>query len=235
MLYNLDVAVGRLMDALAATVDPMIPGATLADTTLVVFSSDNGGEGSYAEQGIVLLDRDNTDNAPLTGGKGTLFEGGLRVPLLVAHPGLAARVVSTPVSLADVAPTVLASVGLGVPDDLDGKNLLPLLAGESAAFERQTVLHHFPAYLEAEHGTWRAVPTTVARDEQYKLWYNWETRTLSLFDLAVDPGERTDVSKTHLDVQDRLLGEMVSWLTTTGAALPRDPLTGAEEPLPVGP
>ena len=152
MMSAIDDGVGRLRERLAAN--------QLDDNTIIFFISDNG-----APLGINRLDLPVTNNAgawdgslndPLTGEKGMLSEGGIRVPYIVSWPGtIPAGVVSdTPVTTLDVASTSLAAAGVDIPPELDGDNLLPELTGESVLEER-SLFWRFWSQSAIRKGPWK--------------------------------------------------------------------------------
>ncbi len=159
MIDSLDQGVGRVM----ARLDEL----GLADNTVVIFSSDNGGVGGYERLGLT---RDITDNAPLHGGKGMLYEGGIRVPLVVRWPGVTkpGTACDEPVISVDFYPTLLEIAGAR-PDPkaaLDGLSVVPLLRSEGRGrFDREAIFWHFPGYLEADaaRGLWRTAPAGAVR------------------------------------------------------------------------
>ncbi len=199
-----DRAVGTVLDA--------IDQLGLADNTLVIFTSDNGGwEGA-------------TDNRPLRSGKGDLYEGGLRVPLIIRWPGVVAAgkavvpgsVNDTPVVHMDLSATVLdaAKVKLGDGETLDGVTLRPLLQGK--ALDRGPLYFHYPHY--AWHRSNR--PGGAIRSGQYKLIRRYEDHALELFDLSADIGERTNLAKKLPLLAAKMDEKLSEWLKETGAQLP---------------
>lgn len=180
MQLALDRAVGTVLDA--------IDGSGESDQTIVWFLNDNGGATTNA-----------SDNGLLRGMKGSKFEGGIRVPMLLRWPGIttAGDTFDHPVSTLDIAPTVLVAAGAPV-DSLDGVNLLPYLSG---------------AQSEAPHDQlfWRRGPVAAVLDEdRWKLIRIQDTQTL-LFDLHNDPSERQDVSHDYPEIRDRLLASITEW------------------------
>jgi len=183
MVSALDDAVGRILDALERE--------GLAGRTLVVFASDNGAP----------LDESPGSNGELFQGKGVLFEGGIRVPMLVRWPGHAtpgARI-ATPVTLLDVTATALKQAGAS-PEalaELDGHDLAPILAGQAPA-ERALFFQLGPA-AAIRKGDWKLIASKQSR---------W------LFDLATDPGERVDLADGKPDVAEALAQELAAWSAT---------------------
>ncbi|MEZ6058678.1 MAG: sulfatase [Planctomycetaceae bacterium] len=197
-----DRAVGRVLDE----VDRL----GIADQTLVIFTSDNGGwEGA-------------TDNRPLRSGKGDLYEGGLRVPLIVRWPesmdqaANASRVNETPVITMDLSATILdaAHVTLGEGESLDGKTLRPLLQGKS--LDRDSLFFHYPHY--AWHQSNR--PGSAIRSGQYKLIHRDDDNSVELFDLSHDLGETRNLATERPAVASRLSEQLESWLKETAAQRP---------------
>ncbi|WP_164922251.1 sulfatase [Rhodopirellula baltica] len=178
----------------------------IADETLVVFTSDNGGWSGA------------TDNRPLREGKGFLFEGGLRVPLIVRWPGVteAATVNETPVVSMDLTATILdaAGVSLANGESLDGESLRPLFSG--GKLERDALYFHYPHF--AFHKDNR--PGSVIRSGQYKLILRHDDDSVELYDLQNDLSETSDLAAVHPDVAQELKGRLMEWLEATGAGMP---------------
>ncbi len=203
-LEAMDRAIGRVLDE----VDRL----ALADRTLVVFTSDNGGwDGA-------------TDNRPLRSGKGHLYEGGLRVPLIIRWPGVIApgraaapgATNDTPVISMDLTATVLDAAGskLGDNESLDGTTLRPLLEGKR--LDRDALYFHYPHY--AFHRSNRPGGAVLAG--QYKLIRRYDDRSLELFDLSADPGEKNNLAASKPDLAKQLDGQLERWLKQTGAQMP---------------
>jgi uncharacterized sulfatase len=183
MTRALDRSVGRVMAALEEE--------GLADNTIVVFTSDNGGAGYVGLADV---------NAPYRGWKITYFEGGIRVPLFVKWPAriAAGQQIDTPVAHIDVTPTVLAAVEQPLPEGrvIDGENLLPLVtsgAEAEAEWSRQTLFWSSGHNRIVRHGDWKL--QIAARPE--KQW---------LFNLAEDPTEQVNLAKTRPDKVSELMG-----------------------------
>jgi arylsulfatase A len=201
MIESLDDGVGRVLTALDAL--------ELADRTLVIFTSDNGG----------LLGP--TNNAPLRSGKGFPYEGGIRVPLLVRQPGLVERGATSGViaGSVDLLPTICAAVGIGPPADrvIDGIDLTPILrGGESDDLEDRAMFWHFPHYRYDQE-----TPFSIVRRGEWKLIRRYEGPTYELYDLADDIGETNDLSDELPEKVAELNALLDRWLEETGAKLPR--------------
>ncbi len=206
MVKTLDESVGRVLDHLRER--------GLAENTIVVFASDNGGfigTDRKAGQSVPV-----TDNAPLRSGKGSLYEGGVRVPLLVRWPGIAQRGVEcpTPVSLVDLFPTLLAAVPVVLDQPVDGVDLGPLLRNPTAQLEREELFFHYPHYYET------TTPVSAVRRGDWKLLEYFEDGRLELFNLATDPGEQTNLAASEPAQAADLRGRLERWRREVGAKLP---------------
>jgi arylsulfatase A-like enzyme len=216
MIESADQSVGRVtakLDELGLTQD-----------TLVVFFSDNGGVGGYRELGV--MGGAITSNAPLRGGKGMLYEGGIRVPMIVRWPrrvraGSRCRV---PVIGLDFYPTFLEAAGIGARParPLDGLSLVPLLRGADR-LPRDAVFWHFPAYLEASQNTWRTTPAGAVRQGDYKLQEFFEDGRVELYNLRDDIAEKRDLSATMPGRARALRDLLVQWRESLGASVPTQP------------
>jgi arylsulfatase A-like enzyme len=202
MISVLDDGFGRILRKLDDTGD--------AANTVVLFLSDNGGL-------AVLTKPGPTSNTPLRAGKGWLYEGGIRIPLVVRVPGLAkpGTTISSPVITTDLFPTVLDLAGLPLQPEkhLDGITLKPLLSGGRA--RPRTMYWHYPHY----HGsTW--APGGAIRRNNWKLIEFFEENTKELYNIAEDPGERTDLAASMPDVVKQLAGDLAAWRKRVGAKMP---------------
>jgi arylsulfatase A-like enzyme len=205
VLESLDQGVGRVMRKL----DEL----GLADDTLLVFMSDNGG--LAVREGP---DTPATSNAPLRGAKGQLYEGGIRVPLIVRWPGRikAGAVCDVPVSSADWFPTLLRVAGSkpepGIP--LDGIDILPVLQG-TAVRNRDTLFWHLPHY--SNQG---GRPSGAIRRGNLKLIEHYEDGRLELFDLAKDVSEKNDLSAAMPEQARELRRLLAEWRRSVDAQMP---------------
>ncbi|HEV2293112.1 MAG TPA: sulfatase [Tepidisphaeraceae bacterium] len=213
MLYSVDESLGRIM----ATLDEL----KLADDTLVIFSSDNGGVGGYQREGIEK-GNDITDNAPLRGGKGMLYEGGIRVPFIFRFPGkIKAGVTSdAPIISVDLLPSFVELARAKSPDQpLDGVSLVSHLHGKP--LEREDIFWHFPGYLGAPgDDAWRTKPVGVIRSGDYKLLEWYEDGTVELYNLKTDIGEKHNLAQKQPELAKSLRAKLVSWREETGARMP---------------
>ena len=185
------------------------------DDTMVIFLSDNGGL-----NGI-------TDSRPWRGGKGMLYEGGIRTPLYVRGPGLEPREVGTPVQAFDLFPTLIEYAGSEVNPDhpVDGRSLLGALQGE--ALDQTPLFWHFPAYLEGRDNEshdpdrrFRTTPCGAIRDGDWKLIEYFEDGEVELFNLAQDGGETRDLSSEDPERVAALQSRLEAWRKGIGAPMP---------------
>lgn len=217
MVETLDHLVGRVLQA--------IDEAGVAENTLVVFMSDNGGHPEYAA------------NGPLRGSKWNVYEGGIRVPFIVRWPGrvAAGSVSDTPIIGSDLMPTLNAVTGTtppaGVP--MDGVNILPLWSGAKSVERSQPMVWHFPYYhpegkfAEAkpdigidDFKTSQTRPQSAIRMGNYALIHFYENDRDELYDLADDLGEQNDISAARPKKARKLRAKLDDYLQAVGARLP---------------
>lgn len=193
MIENLDTNIGRLLEALELR--------GVADNTIVMFTSDNGG--------LATAEGSPTSNAPLSEGKGWLNEGGIRVPFIVRWPDRvpAGRCTGVPITSPDLYPTLLSAAGLDPRprQHADGRDILDVLEGGDG--DRGPLLFHYPHY--SNHGS---RPSSAIRDGRWKLIHDWETTGVELFDLETDIEEKHDLSADHPDVVERLRTHLLGWV-----------------------
>jgi arylsulfatase A-like enzyme len=196
----------------------------LAENTLVVFSSDNGGVGGYQRAGVAKTNS-ITDNAPLRGGKGMLYEGGIRVPYIFRWPGViaAGSQCDQPINSVDLYPTLLELAKAKPPADykLDGVSYVSLLEGDGKArLEREALYWHFPGYLGAGQGSWRTTPVSVIRAGDWKLMEFLEDGHLELYNLRKDLSEKRDLAKEVPDKVKELHAKLAAWRQDIKAPMP---------------
>jgi arylsulfatase A-like enzyme len=181
----------------------------VAGRTIVIFTSDNGG--------LATAEGHPTSNRPLRAGKGWLYEGGIRVPWIIAAPGVTrpGSVCPTPVLSTDFFPTILDLAGLppAPSQHLDGKSLVPLLAGR--AQDRGPLFWHYPHY-----GNQGGSPAGAVRDGDWKLIEWYEDGRLELYNLRDDPSEQNDVALVHPARVKALLEQLAAWRTSVKAVMP---------------
>lgn len=214
MIASVDESVGRIVDKLEEL--------KLSERTLVIFTSDNGGFGGFAAEGLKTK-VDTTSNAPLRGGKGMLYEGGVRVPWIARWPTKIkpGTTCGEPISCIDLFPTCLDVAGAKCPDKypLDGLSMLPLLKGERK-LNRPAIYWHFPGYFGPGKGVWYGVPGGAVRAGDYKLIEWFDDRPVELYNLGNDLGEKTNVANAQPDKRDELLKLIHDWRTSFKAAMP---------------
>ncbi|MFC7335952.1 sulfatase [Haloferula chungangensis] len=214
MVEAVDVSVGRIWQALKEN--------GLAENTLLIFTSDNGGLGGA------------TWNSPLKGSKGGFYEGGIRVPLVMNWPGSIrpGTVCDTPVSGVDYMPTFAELARASLPDaerqPQDGVSLVPLMKGKAIA--QRAIYWHYPMYLSGSvevkpvYGTdrmhWRATPCSIVRKGDWKLMQFFETGSVELYNLKEDIGEKNNLADQHPERASEMLKSLRKWQVETGADIP---------------
>lgn len=207
MVRSLDENVGRILDKL----DDL----HLANRTVVIFFSDNGGY-TQQNQGMTV-----TNNAPLRSGKGSLYEGGIRVPLIVRWPGVTPQgaVCHTPVISDDFFPTCrewLADDNSEIADTvLDGISLLPVLHDPDAKLPREELGWHYPHYYPT------TTPVSAIRYRQWKLLEYYEDGRLELYNLEDDLGETQNLANRLPEKTAELHSRLKEWRSRMGAQLPQ--------------
>ncbi len=201
MVAAMDENVGRLLKTLEEQ--------ELSDNTWVIFTSDNGG--------LSTLTRKNapTNNGPLRAGKGWCYEGGIRVPLIIAGPELASpgRTEDKPVISMDYFTTIL-NLAEVTHEANDGQNLVPLLTANNT-FERDELFWHYPHY----HGSaWK--PGSALRKGNWKLVVHYEDERTELFNLAEDPGETTNLAAEFPEKTQTLKSLLDAKLHASNARFP---------------
>lgn len=187
----------------------------LNEKTLVVFTSDNGGLISdvHLNPPTPLA----TSNLPLRSQKGDLYEGGIRVPLLVRWPGKVApaSVCRVPVVTPDLFATILdvASAAAPAGESVDGVSLVPLLR-QAGAIERKALVWHFPTSM------WSRWPGGAIRQGDFKLIEFFEDDRVELYDLARDLGETRNLAAERPELAQRLRAELQRWRRSVGARMP---------------
>ena len=199
MIEAMDIAIGKVLKSL----DDL----NITEETLVIFTSDNGPFGGVG------------DASPLRADKGHLYEGGIRVPLIVRWPGKveAGAVEETPVILTDLHPTILSATGLDLNSTIpnDGHNLLPLLKGKEK-LKNRAVYWHYPNF--AFHRDNRL--GSAIREGDHKLIHFYDTDSVELYNLKNDIGEKNNLSGKMPQLASRLKNKLKVWLQDSGAVMP---------------
>jgi arylsulfatase A-like enzyme len=213
MVENMDTQIGRVLEYLEAQ--------NLVEDTLIIFSSDNGGIRSVAPQD------------PLRAGKGSYYEGGIRVPMTVAWPGHIKPGVNEDavVTFVDWMPTLMSLLNHRLPErPLDGIDFSPILLGDVKTIER-SLYYHFPFYLQAYNPKrddgrdplFRTRPGSVIRKGNWKLHEYFEDAAVELYDLDSDLGETNNVATQHPEKAKELYESLKAWRTSLNAGVPTQP------------
>jgi arylsulfatase A len=210
MTEDLDTAIGQVLDALDDPNRDGDSGDSLRDSTYVVLLSDNGGVDSIS------------DNAPLAEGKATTYEGGIRVPFMVAGPGIAAGSRSfVPVSEFDLLPTIADWLGASLANEssLDGGSFAGLARATTVGVEGRStqLVSHFPHYQVAKG----AKPMSSLRDGDFKLVHLYETGKDLVFDLSRDLAEAEDLAAQKPVKTRELRRALRDYLKSVNAPMPR--------------
>lgn len=201
LIWNLDQNVGRLVQALKDCGE--------YENTIIVFTSDNGG--------LATAEGSPTCNAPLSEGKGWGYEGGVRVPLIVAGPGIAAhRWCDIPTTTPDWYPTFLELAGLPPQPQQhqDGVSIAPLLRGET--MEERPLFWHYPHY-----GNQGGQPMAAVRRGNYKLLKFFEDNHTELYDLSQDIAESFNLTSELPDLARELETLLDAWIQEVGGIVPQ--------------
>lgn len=199
MLKHLDDSVGAIRAALVKT--------GLAENTILIFTSDNGGV-TYTEPAA-------TTNLPFKGGKAMLYEGGVRVPTIVCQPGRfeGGKWSDAVIDCTDFLPTVADLTGNKAPDGIDGKSFLPLLKDPASPGPERTLIWHYPFNVivkHPDHGE-QLSPHSAIRVGAHKLIWDWHGK-LELYDIPADPTEKHDLSAEKPELTAKLHDQLLQWL-----------------------
>jgi len=208
MIQSLDENIGKILDKIDAL--------NLSENTLIIFTSDNGGIRAISNQ------------YPLRAGKGSYYEGGIKVPMIFSWKGkIEAKTESYErVSNLDFYPTIKKLVGYNKSIDLDGEDLTPIFKGEK--LKKRELYFHFPVYLEPyrvqlDSGTdplFRTRPGTVIIKDNWKLHHYYEDNKFELYDLEKDVSESENLSEINKVKKNELLIDLNNWRKTNNAPIP---------------
>jgi len=208
LVESVDDSVGRLRAALEKL--------ALRENTLFIFTSDNGGLSHLVN--AKGWSRGPTDNSPARLGKGSAYDGGVRVPFIAVWPEVIPQgeKCDVPVISYDVLPTVLAAVsGTEVKSQgIDGESLMPLLT-QKDLIKRGAIYWHYPHYHPGS-----ATPYSATREGDWKLIEFYEDSRVELYNLRRDPGETQNMAEVDGDVTERLLKQLHQWRADLGAQEP---------------
>lgn len=210
MIKSMDESIGRVLETLQAQ--------QLEQNTIIIFTSDNGGYGPA------------TNMQPLRGSKGMLYEGGIRVPLVVKWPRVtkANSASEEPVINVDLYPTLLEMTGTPHPKDyvLDGTSLVPLLKDPQSQLKPRSLFWHFPAYLQKYKGMqqrFRTTPVSVIRQGDWKLLEFFEDGHRELYNTQLDISETMNLADSHPEKAKQLATALHDWQKQVHAAIPSEP------------
>ncbi len=222
MIETMDHSVGTIMNYLEEN--------QLSNNTVILFMSDNGGLSAIARGG-----EPHTHNKPLSSGKGSIHEGGIREPMIVKWPG-----VVTPGSennnyliIEDFFPSILEIAGIdqySTVQTMDGKSFVPLLRNNLVAEQDRPLFWHFP-------NEWG--PTgpgigafSAVRKGEWKLIYYHQDQRFELFNIKNDIGETTNLSDSHQNMRDNLAEVLTNYLLSVDAQMPKNKQSGEFIPMP---
>lgn len=210
MVESMDTNVGKILNKLEEL--------KISKNTIVIFMSDNGGLASVSAQ------------FPIRGGKGTYYEGGIRVPFMVRWPKKikCIRKDSTPVTGLDIFPTLMDVIKDKQTYNFDGNSILSLLVDNKSLNDR-ALFWHFPIYLqsvnpkkeEARDPFFRTRPGSVIRKGKWKLHEYFEDGDIELYDLEADVREQNNIAKEYPEVVKQLYNELETWRVNTKAPIPK--------------
>ncbi|MGJ8725817.1 MAG: sulfatase [Roseibacillus sp.] len=190
MVEAMDEAIGTVLQHLEAT--------GLDENTVVIFTSDNGGLST--SEGLP------TSNLPLRGGKGWVYEGGIRIPWIIRYPGVTQPNTTNaePISSIDLYPTLTTAAGITTEHSIDGIDLAPALKGEDLG--RKSLFWHYPHY--SNQG---GIPGGAIREGDYKLFERYEDGSVHLYNLKEDIGEQNDLSKENPELVKEMRSRLHQW------------------------
>ncbi len=204
MVEDLDRSIRRILDKL--------DNLSLSENTIVVFTSDNGGlRKIYTAVGEVV-----STNAPLRDEKGTLYEGGIRVPMIVRWPGVVKRgtVCSEPTTTADLLPSFCDMAAVDLPGQpIDGSTIVPLLRGDVTKLNRDAIYFHYPHYHHSR-------PAGAIRQGDWKLIEFFDDGQVELYNLADDLGETKDVAARQPQRAQQMQQHLAAWRKNVAARMP---------------
>ncbi|MFV0470673.1 MAG: sulfatase [Paludibacteraceae bacterium] len=213
MIEGMDKSLGDIMDYLETN--------NLTDSTIILFMSDNGGySGAFS---LSCSDASHCHNLPLKSGKGSIYEGGIREPMIVRWPGVTQdnTTCNNYVHIVDYFPTILEMAGISnynLVQTIDGVSFAPLLKGEANANPTRDLIWHFPN----KWGGWDYGSETYSaiRSGDYKLIYRWHTSTFELYNITEDIGESNNILLENVDVAKPLITRLSDYLRSVDAQRP---------------
>ena len=223
MVEGMDKSLGDIMDYLASE--------AISDNTIILFMSDNGGLSVHGRGGEI-----NTHNEPLSSGKGSMYEGGIREPMLVKWPGKTApgSVTDQPLIIEDFYPTILEMAGIEnytTVQQLDGISFTNLLKAEPDMQNKERSLFwHYPNEWGPK-GPGIGAASTIRKGD-WKLIYFHQDRHIELYNIHKDIGEANNLFADHPEIVERMARELSAYLRDVEAQMPLDKLSGNAIPFP---
>lgn len=223
MVEGVDTSLGEIMD--------FIERKGIADNTIIIFMTDNGGNSENKKKGGVL----HTQNKPLREGKGSCYEGGIRVPMMIYWPGKTKPgKCNIPVICEDLFPTILDMAGVKnrkTVQQVDGESLVPMICGRKNLDYERPLVFHYPH-------KWKAYDLedidflSAVRMGDWKLVYRIKTGALELYNLSTDIEEAHDVAAQYPGITAKLRDTLAAKLRQWNAPMPIVAATGKPAPLP---
>ncbi len=201
MVENMDTNIGKIMRKLQEM--------GIADNTMVIFTSDNGG--------LSTSEGSPTTNFPLRAGKGWMYEGGIRVPFIIKWPGQSSKnhLSDIPVQTADIFATCIKAMGEKTnPKEIDGKPIQYLIKNPKNASKR-SLYWHYPHY--SNQG---GKPSSAILQYPYKLIYNHEDKSYELYNLKTDQSEQQNLSGIQSKISKKMSAQLQQWFTEVNAVFP---------------
>lgn len=225
LVEGMDASLGRIMDYLDEK--------GIADNTIIFFMSDNGGLSHSPRTGKM-----DTQNYPLRYGKGALYEGGIREPMLVKWPGVtkAGSVAHQPVVIWDFFPTIMRMIGIKsykTVQKIDGQSFVSVLKNPDYKDTERTLIWHFPNNWGGDQGVPGYSWTSAIRQGKWKLIYLQKQQELRLYNLEKDISEQRDLSKIYPDKTRELASLLTRKLKDSDAQMPIVKATGKRVPWPI--
>lgn len=214
MVEALDKNIGRIIKALDSL--------NLSNETMVIFTSDNGGVSRISSQ------------HPLKYGKGSYYEGGIRVPMMIKWPSKIEPKIKSDEAVInlDIYPTILSAAGISNQNSkiLDGQSLMPLLMKEKEAIDERALFWHFPIYLQSTNFKFkdgrdqyfRTRPGSVIRKGKWKLHEYFEDGSFELYDLENDIGEEKNLVNEFPEIKKELYQLLNDWRMEVHADMPNE-------------
>jgi arylsulfatase A-like enzyme len=223
LIEGMDKSLGDIMDYLKQQ--------GIEKNTVIIFMSDNGGVSEHGRGGLP-----NTHNLPLKSGKGSVYEGGIREPMIVKWPGMVKpkSVTNQYVIIEDFFPSILEIAGVKnykTLQSIDGKSIVPILKNAGYVDTSRLLIWHYPNKWIAKDGPGINY-FSAARQGKWKLVYNMRNNKKELYNLQNDVGEQNDVAAQFPAIVKQMANLLTQQLKTFNAPMPQDKTTGRQVPWP---